>query len=65
MLSKMHCYTEKVVIVFLTSSSVIKHVLDLEAREPLHTFIYLDEAGFNLAKGRRRGRNRFGFIYGY
>ena len=53
------CYTGKVVIVFLTPS-VIKHVLDLEAREPLHTFIYLDEAGFNLAKGRRCGRNLIG-----
>ncbi len=56
----MHCYTGKVVIVFLAPSSVIKRVLELEAREPLHTFIYLDEAGFNLAKGRRRGRNRIG-----
>lgn len=54
------CYTGKVVIDFLTLSSVIKHVLELEAREPLHTFIYLDEVGFNLAKGRRRGRNRIG-----
>ena len=39
---------------------LIKHVLELEAREPLHKFIYIDEAGFNLAKGRRRGRNRIG-----
>lgn len=38
----------------------VQRVLELEAREPLHTFIYLDEAGFNLAKGRRRGRNRIG-----
>ncbi len=60
MLSKMHCYTGKVVIVFLAPSSIIKRVLELEAREPLHTFIYLDEAGFNLAKGRRHGRNRIG-----
>ncbi len=49
------CYTGIVVIVFLATSSVIKRVLELEAREPLHTFIYLDEAGFNLA-----GRNRIG-----
>ena len=34
--------------------------LELEAREPLRTFIYINEAGFNLAKGRRRGRNRIG-----
>ncbi|KAK0133507.1 hypothetical protein N1851_030967 [Merluccius polli] len=37
-----------------------QRVLELEAREPLHTFIYLDEAGFNLAKRRIRGRNRSG-----
>ncbi len=55
------CYTGKVVIVFLAPSSVIKRVLELEAREPLHTFIYLDEADFNLANGRRlNGRNRIG-----
>jgi len=39
MLSKMHCYTGKVVIVFLAPSSVIKPVLELEAREPLHIHI--------------------------
>ncbi|XP_019213444.1 uncharacterized protein LOC102077558 [Oreochromis niloticus] len=38
----------------------VQRVLELEARETLHTFIYVDEAGFNLAKGRRRGRNRIG-----
>lgn len=34
--------------------------MELEASEPPHNFIYLDEAGFNLAKGRRRGRNVIG-----
>lgn len=38
----------------------LKRVLELEARETLHTFIYVDEAGFNLAKSRRHGRNRIG-----
>ncbi|RVE60068.1 hypothetical protein OJAV_G00194290 [Oryzias javanicus] len=38
----------------------VQRVLELEARETLHTFIYVDEAGFNLAKGRRLGRNRIG-----
>ncbi|XP_025998211.1 uncharacterized protein LOC113025676 isoform X3 [Astatotilapia calliptera] len=38
----------------------VQHILELEAREPLHMFVYLDEAGFNLAKGRRRGRNHIG-----
>ncbi|KAI7790162.1 hypothetical protein IRJ41_011132 [Triplophysa rosa] len=29
----------------------IKHrIMELEAREPLHSFIYMDEAGFNLTK---------------
>jgi len=45
---------------FSRSLSVIKHVLELEAREQLHTFIYIDEAGLNLANGRRRGRNHIG-----
>ncbi len=31
--------------------------MELEASEPLHSFIYMDEAGFNLTKRRRRGRN--------
>lgn len=38
----------------------VECVLELEAGEPLHTFIYIDEAVFNLAKGRRCGRNRIG-----
>ena len=31
--------------------------MELEANQTLHKFIYVDEAGFNLAKTRRRGRN--------
>ncbi len=31
--------------------------MELEASEPPHSFIYTDEAGFNLTKRRRRGRN--------
>lgn len=34
--------------------------MELEASETEHTFIYVDEAGFNLAKRRRRGRNVMG-----
>ncbi len=34
--------------------------MELEAREPPHSFIYMDEAGFNLTKRRRRGRNIIG-----
>jgi len=43
------CYTGKVVIVFLTPSSVIKHALELEARE-----LHIDEGGFNLDLERNR-----------
>ncbi|KAL6477133.1 hypothetical protein MHYP_G00156320 [Metynnis hypsauchen] len=39
---------------------VKERIMELESREPLHTFIYMDEAGFNLAKCRRRGRNIIG-----
>ncbi len=34
--------------------------MELEASEPPHSFIYMDEAGFNLKKRRRRGRNIIG-----
>ncbi|KAL1254530.1 hypothetical protein QQF64_016759 [Cirrhinus molitorella] len=36
----------------------VQTVLDFDAAEMPHEFIYVDEAGFNLAKTRRRGRNR-------
>ncbi len=32
----------------------------MDAAEIQHEFIYVDEAGFNLAKTRRRGRNVIG-----
>jgi len=32
----------------------------MDAEEILHEFIYIDEAGFNLTKARRRGRNVIG-----
>ena len=34
--------------------------MDLEADATHYVFIYVDEAGFNLAKVRRRGRNIIG-----
>ena len=34
--------------------------MELEANQTLHEFIYVDEAGFNLAKTLRRGRNVIG-----
>lgn len=32
----------------------------MDAEEILYGFIYIDEAGFNLTKARRRGRNIIG-----
>ncbi len=34
--------------------------MELEANQVPHEMIYVDEAGFNLAKRRRRGRNIIG-----
>lgn len=34
--------------------------MELESSEPSHNFVYVDEAGFNLTKCRRRGRNIIG-----
>ncbi|KAF0033546.1 hypothetical protein F2P81_013612 [Scophthalmus maximus] len=38
----------------------VQRVLDFDTAELPHELIYLDEAGFNLAKTRRRGRNVVG-----
>ena len=35
--------------------------MELEASEPTHNFISVDEAGFNLTKHSRRGRNIIGY----
>ncbi|TWW55435.1 hypothetical protein D4764_09G0004840 [Takifugu flavidus] len=35
----------------------VQRMMELEASEPPCHFIYMDEAGFNLTKRRRRGRN--------
>lgn len=37
-----------------------QRIFQLEARDMPHEFIYLDEAGFNLTRRRRRGRNIIG-----
>jgi hypothetical protein len=34
--------------------------MEIEARQTPHVFIFVDEAGFNLAKTRWRGRNVIG-----
>ncbi|XP_044040880.1 uncharacterized protein LOC122870620 [Siniperca chuatsi] len=38
----------------------VQRIMELEASEPPHSFLYMDEAGFNLTKRRRRGRNIIG-----
>ncbi|XP_049914950.1 uncharacterized protein LOC126399166 [Epinephelus moara] len=38
----------------------VQRYLDLDAAADLHEFIFIDEAGFNLVKRRRRGRNVIG-----
>ena len=40
----------------ILSFTVFQRVLQRDAEEILHEFIYIDEAGFNLTKARRRGR---------
>ena len=44
----------------ILSFTVFQRVLQMDAEEILHEFIYIDEAGFNLTKARRRGRNIIG-----
>ena len=34
--------------------------MELEGHEMAHILVFVDEAGFNLAKGRRRGCNLIG-----
>ncbi len=34
--------------------------MELEGHETTHILVFVDEAGFNLSKGRRRGRNLTG-----
>lgn len=44
----------------ILSCCLFQSVLELDAAPELHEFIYVDEAGFNLVKRRRRGRNVIG-----
>ncbi len=43
-----------------TVSDYFQKVMELEANQVPHEMIYVDEAGFNLAKRRRCGRNIIG-----
>jgi len=45
---------------FLILSCVFQRVLELEVAAVEHQFVFIDEAGFNLTKRRKRGRNIIG-----
>ena len=45
------------ILLYLT---LFQRVLQMNAAEIQHEFIYVDEAGFNLTKTRRQGRNVIG-----
>lgn len=53
-------YTRPILNYTILSFTVFQGVLQMDAEEILHEFIYIDEAGFNLTKARRRGRNIIG-----
>ncbi|XP_016313101.1 uncharacterized protein LOC107666353 [Sinocyclocheilus anshuiensis] len=38
----------------------VQRMMELEVHETTHILVFVDEAGFNLSKGRRRGRNLIG-----
>ncbi|XP_073688696.1 C-1-tetrahydrofolate synthase, cytoplasmic-like [Garra rufa] len=44
----------------MTVAMLMQRVMELDADENHHKFLFLDEAGFNLAKTRRIGRNLIG-----
>ncbi len=59
------CENIDIVVTVCVFSNTIQYfllqtVLDFDAGELPHEFIYVDEAGFNLAKTRHRGRNVIG-----
>ena len=39
---------------------LLQRILEMDGAAQPHEFIYIDEAGFNLSKTRRRGRNIIG-----
>ncbi|RXN02932.1 hypothetical protein ROHU_021653 [Labeo rohita] len=44
----------------MTMKQLYKRIMELEGHETTHILVFLDEAGFNLSKGRRRDRNLIG-----
>ena len=53
-------YTRSILNFKILSFTVFQTVLQMDAEEILHEFIYINEAGFHFTKGRRRGRNIIG-----
>ncbi len=53
-------YTSSTLNYTILPDTVLQGVLRMDGEEIQHEFIYVDEAGFNLTRTRRRGRNIIG-----
>ncbi len=53
-------YTRSILNYTILPDTVLQGVLRMDGEEIQHEFIYVDEAGFNLTRTRRRGRNIIG-----
>ena len=53
-------YTRSTLNYTILPDTVFQRVLRMAGEEIQHEFIYVDEAGFNLTRTRRRGRNIIG-----
>ncbi|XP_059896427.1 uncharacterized protein LOC132448892 [Gadus macrocephalus] len=53
-------YTRSTLNYTILPDTVFQRVLRMDGEEIQHEFIYVDEAGFNLTRTRRRGRNIIG-----
>ncbi len=53
-------YTRATLNYTILPDTVLQGVLRMDGEEIQHEFIYVDEAGFNLTRTRRRGRNIIG-----
>ncbi len=53
-------YTRSTLNYTILPDTVLQGVLRMDGEEIQHEFIYIDEAGFNLTRTRRRGRNIIG-----
>lgn len=50
-------FTKPMVNYTILSFAGFQRLLQMDAKEILHSFIYINKAGFNLSKATRRGRN--------